>query len=135
MKVKGQKVKAQNVHTAWVSVDIANVPKEVQEDRKFHMQNFANIIASFALKTKRGKPGEKIPPRLLELGRVMCKGEWYIFVAEMWANEVPGGNVQVKRLVKNPPDEGEDAPIDDDIDDILGIDDLVKDMRNELGLS
>lgn len=134
MKVKGQKVKGQNVHTAWVSVDIANAPGAVQEDRKFHMQNFANTIASFALKTKRST-GEKIPPRLLELGRVKCEGKWYIFVAEMWANEVPGGNVQVKRLVKNPPDESEDAPIDDAIDDILGIDDLVRDMRNELGLS
>ena len=89
------KVKGQNVHTAWVSVDIANAPGAVQEDRKFHMQNFANTIASFALKTKRST-GEKIPPRLLELGRVKCEGKWYIFVAEMWANEVPGGNVQVK---------------------------------------
>lgn len=103
-------------HRAWVNVDISDAPKVVQEDRKFHMQNFANTIASFALKTKRST-GEKIPPRLLELGRVMCEGEWYIFVAEMWANEVPGGNVQVKRLVKNPPDGGEE-------DDVLEYDEI-----------
>lgn len=107
-------------HRAWVNVDISDAPEVVREDRKFHMQNFANTIASFALKTKRST-GEKIPPRLLELGRVMCEGEWYIFVAEMWANEVPGGNVQVKRLVKNPPDGGEEDNVleYDEIDQAL----------------
>lgn len=100
----------------WVSVDISNTPEVVQEDRKFHMQNFANTIASFALKAKPST-GDKIPPRLLELGRVLCEGKWYIFVAEMWANQVTGGNVQVKRLLKNPPDGGEE-------DDVLEYDEI-----------
>ncbi len=102
----------------WVSVDIAEAPQQVVGELKIHIQNFANTIASFALKTKRNL-GQKTPPRLLELGRVLCEGNWYIFVAEMWSNEVPGGNVQAKRLLKAPEDEEDDILEYDEIDKAL----------------
>ncbi len=112
-----QAQKAESVRK-WVSVDMANAPKALVEERKLHIENFANTIASFALKTKRNL-GEKAPPRLLELGRVLYEGSWYIFVAEMWANEVPGGNVQVKRLLKAPEGEENDVLEYDEIDQAL----------------